>query len=305
MQYPELNIREFSRKHSANVDLEKEDDSYVLNIYVEPEDQEAYPVNIEARPRTIEQIADLYEEHFVDFARDKLLTVYGNDENAIQSMLETDSWARFENPGAEATKYREILSKSASEARNEIYGLETVDYQRLLNMEEQGENRTGLKVYLQRQLEEQEPVQKSRGWAVNLEPLIRGMADDPYEEIAEKISAHTLYAVNRAESRGEVSTGLLDFHKRIIRELSSEPEGPIEIEVEEETEPEQVHRIDYNQVLNDLDQVTIDQAKRLLEEADEQMGEEEWQEAIEAERLGKQRKTFLPYLKERLEEEKD
>lgn len=271
MEYPELNIGEFAGRYSANVYLEhQEDEGYFLMVDVDPEENEKYPVSIGVRPETIEDIADLYEHQFVDFPSDELITVYGSDEDAVNSMRETSKWARFEAPS-----------------------------------------------------EDSEGSYEARGWAVDIEPIIRNMNESAYEEIMDEISASTLYVINRAESNGEVGTGLHDFHRELIKEFTPRETEPIRIDVVDEGEPDSEYvevegthsetgeeileeteseetRFDYDEMVSG----TISESKSRIEEVEEQLNEEDWERLLEAERRGDDRITFKPYLEEQLEKEK-
>lgn len=298
MQYPELNIGDFASRHSANVELEKHEDEegYLLMVDVEPwEGEEGYPVSIGARPKTAEEVGELYESQFNSFPSDELLTVYGNDEEAIRSMRGSNIWARFEAPKEEVTE--------------DSYDL--------------------------------------KGWAVDIAPLIRGMEEAQYQEIMDEISASTLYVVNRAESEGEVGTGLEDFHRDIVREFRPGENGPVVIDVVEESErdseyvevgegsseadtsrdefieepsesvlspepsvteePDDLERteaeteFDYDELVSG----TISESKNNIEQMEDELEEDDWEALLEAEREGEDRVTFKPYLKERLEEERE
>ena len=272
MQYPELDIGKFASRHSAHVEMEKHEDEegYLLMVEVEPmEGEEGYPVSITARPQTVEEVSEFYESQFFDFPSDDLNTVYGNDNSAVRSMRGSNAWARFEAP---------------TEENAEFY--------------------------------------KDKGWAVDIEPIIRRMKNSSYQEVMDEISASTLYVVNRAESEGEVGTGLHDFHRNIIREFSTGVE-PVEIDVFEDSETAEEyaekngegsddgdHREgfledaepeterDYGEIVSG----TISQAKNQIENVEEDLEAEDWKALLDAEKEGKNRKTFKPYLKERWQE---
>lgn len=70
-------------------------------------------------------------------------------------------------------------------------------------------------------------------WAVDVPRTIDrhlnlGEAESNYEETAKTLAAATLYTISRAESDGEVGTGMYDFHKNLINLPGEEP---VEIEV--------------------------------------------------------------------------
>lgn len=275
MQYPELNIGEFASRHSANVDLEKHEneEGYLLMVEVEPwEGEEGYPVSIGARPQTVEEVGELYENHFEGFPSDELITVYGNSEDAIHSMRGSDVWARFQAPKESDTE-------------------DSYDF---------------------------------KGWAVDIKPLLRGIKDDQYQEAMDEISASTLYVINRAESEGEVGTGLEKFHRDIIREFRPGGNGPVVIDVVEESEtdseyaeldeekstessedpdllPEAEAEFDYDEIVSG----TISESKDRIEELEDELEEDDWKSLLEAEKAGEDRVTFKPYLKEQLEEERE
>jgi len=244
-------------------------------VAVEPhENEEGYSVNIGAKPRTADEVGELYENQFADFPSDELVTVYGSDKNAIEAMVGSDSWAHFEAP-------KENGDKDSYE---------------------------------------------HKGWAIDIQPLIAGMQEDQYQEIMEEINASTLYVVNRAESEGEVGTDLHDFHRELTQEFMPEQE-PIIIDVIEEqeddfeyvdTEPEGEFskigsserglaegsepetKIDYEELVSG----NISQSKSRIEDIEDDLGPEDWQALLEAEKRTKDRTTFKPYLEERLEEER-
>lgn len=299
MQYPELNIGEFASRHSANVEMEKHEneEGYLLMVDVEPrEDEGGYPVSIGARPQTVEEIGKLYKNHFEDFPSDDLLTVYGNDEDAIRSMRGSNVWARFEAPKDSDTQ--------------DSYEL--------------------------------------KGWAVDIEPLIRGLEENQYQEVMDEISASTLYVINRAESEGEVGTGLEEFHRDIIKEFRPGEKEPVVIDVVEEkpeSDSEYVEvdergsgtetsrdefieepsdsvlspEADVTEGTNDLEGAeaetefdydelvsgTISKSKSRIEELEDELEEDDWEALLDAEREGEDRVTFKPYLEERLEEERE
>jgi hypothetical protein len=299
MQYPELNIGEFAIKNSAQVDLKREDEGYVLTVSAEPrEGEEGYPISISARPQTVRDLGELYREHFTDFPSGDLTTVYGSDKAAMNSIVGKDVWARFERPVSEEEEqeYRKIISEPSPEAREDIMAMEDPDYKKLLNMEREGRNRIGLKVYIKRNMREKgiEDVYEPKGWAVDIESLLR--AEDDYEKFAERISAATLHVVNRAESDGEVGVYVQEFHRDIIRELrAARKRESVVVEVEEGTES----RIDYEEFIAG----SISDSKKRIEEVKDQLGDEDWEALLEAEREGEDRKTFKPYLEEHLGEE--
>lgn len=270
MEYPELNIGEFASKYSADIEVEKhaDEDGYLVMIDVEPGEDERYPVSVGARPQTIEQLADLYRNQFVNFPADELITVYGSDNGAVRSMRETNSEARFEAPDEEIKESYE-----------------------------------------------------SKGWAVDVEPILRQMEESQYEEVIDEISTFTLYIVNRAESNGEVGPELHDFHWNLVREFTPRQSEPIKIDVVEEFETgeeyvdvgengaeneELLERtdtrpgFDYEEIVSG----TINESKSRIEEIQDDLDEEDWKALLEAEREGDDRVTFKPYLKERLREER-
>jgi len=298
MQYPELNIGEFASRHSANVELEnhENEEGYFLMVDVESwKGEEGYSVSIGARPKTAEEVGKLYENQFEDFPSDELTTVYGNDEEAIQSMRGSNVWARFEAP--------------TEKDKEDSYDL--------------------------------------KGWAVDIAPLIREMKSGQYQKVMDEISASTLYVINRAESEGEVGTGLEDFHRDIIREFRPAENGPVVIDVVEGSErdseyveldegdsgaetsrdefieepsdsvvspepgvtersddlerPEAETQFEYDKIVSG----TISESKSRIEEIKDELGEEDWEALLEAEREGDDRVTFKPYLEERLEAERE
>lgn len=272
MQYPELNIGEFARKHSANVELEKHENEEGYLLMVDVEGEYGYPVSIGARPQTSDEVGKLYENQFEDFTSDELVAVYGSDEAAIESLRGNDAWARFEAPGEFEDSY------------------------------------------------------EVKGWALDIEPLIARMKDSQYKEIMREIAASTLYVVDRAESNGEVGTGLLDFHRDLVREFMPGETEPIVIDVVDETETASEYvelereksgkgsneeelleesepgtLIDYDEIVSG----TISESKSRIEEIEERLTEEDWKALLEAEKEGYNRVTFKPYLEEHLEEDKE
>lgn len=340
MQYPELNIGEFARRHAADIELEKgNDEGYFLMVNVEPGgDGERYPVNIGARPDSVEQLGDLYREQFSDFPSSDLVTIYGNDETAMRSLVGRDTWARIENPRKELEQYQSVVSESVPEAREDIEELDDPDYERILELERQQRDRTGLTLYLKEKIEEEaeETEYEPSGWALDIEPLINGMNDRSYEDVIERIAMATLYTVNRAETGENFGERQQDYHYEIIRSLEPGAEvGPIVVEVGEETSEETIdedlgtgsesqtmeadtvefipseEESDQTESSLDSDEIdeilseSIDSAKDEIEEREEELTEEDWESLLEAERNRENRVTFTPYLEERLEEERE
>lgn len=243
MQSSKPDIGELARRNSIDVELEKEDEEYFVKVYVAPEEaSEDYSDEVVKRAQTVEELGEIYTEHLADFPSEGQVTVYGNKESAVQSMVETDSWARFEAPS-----WREDVGESYT----------------------------------------------SKGWAVDTEPIIRGVEAD-YEDIADRIAAATLHVVNRAESEGEVGPDLQGLHYNLVRELGSEQDHLSE---EETVEAE----IEYD----DLVSGSIPESKERIEEIEDELDEEDWENLLEAEKQGENRVTFTPYLEERLEEERE
>ena len=262
MVYPELDINEFAKRYSADVNLERDETGYRVTVDVDYGDEE-FPAQLVLRPKTVDQLSELYQEHFSDIPTDGLVGVYGNSDSVIGSMRGSDSWGVFEKPVP---------------------------------------------------IEEFDSV-NPRKWAVNIEPLIADTDRTDYEEIMEEISAATLYSVNRAESLGEVGPGLMDFHRDLIREFSVPGSEPIVIdvvekpesdeyaEVSEDSEPEETveQTFDYEGLVSS----TIPESKKRIEEIEEDLDDDDWEALLEAERENKDRKTFKPYLEERLEQSRE
>lgn len=307
MQYPELNIGEFARRHPSNVRLEYDgaEEEYFVIVNVEPE-EDGYPVSIGARPNSIEDIEEIFKTHFADYASREGITVYGNDEDAIRSTAGRDTWARFEGPTLQEKErnYLEIISKPTPKAREDIMNLEDPDYGKLLEMEREDRNRTGVKLYIKEKMEDERGDERysPRGWAIDIWPVIKDL-DDNYESAVKEISAATLDVISNAESEGEVGASRRGFLQDITEDVRLD-KSPIQVEVEEERGSEESVKendIDYDELVSG----TISHSKEKIEEREDELDKEDWEALLEAEKRGEDRETFKPYLEEHLEEKEE
>lgn len=311
MQYPELDIGRFARENPVNMEVDKTDTGYLLMLTTDLGSEDRYPLDIVARPQSDEQLGEIFKDHFADYPSSDMITVYGNNEEAMRSVAGRDTWGRFEDPKTEEKieQYKQIVSQSVPEAREDILETKNLDYGKLLALEEAGEDRTGLTLYIKRKIDEGFEYEP-KGWAVDVEPLIRGKIDSPAEEIADRIAAATTYMINRAESGGEVGPDLEEFHLNLLRDQENNS-GPIEIDFEEtaqdnrgtaeiaETREETEFEMDYDEMVSG----TIRQARERIESVEGELDQDDWQKLLNAEERGQDRVTFKPYLERKLKEE--
>jgi len=180
----------------------------------------------------------------------------------------------FETPEEVVDFYRENVQEYVEEEGLAVYG----------NSGELEEGLAEKDTWAAFRTEEQS--EKDRGeWAVDamntLEKFPRDIVVDPYERAVESLSATTLYVVARAESGGEIGSGMYSFHHGIVRYLRGQrpeyPEGDmteqIEAEIEEvrdELEEAQEEKQMYEEALEETDR-ELEQVEQEMEEVEDEI----------------------------------